>query len=97
MSILQSLKHSGQSRVFALLTLLFVLGLQSLEVSHSHQQHDSAVECLACKNSSVGAISVAPALMLDSVSSGLPLPEKTIVARSAAFSLYEPRGPPTIS
>ena len=97
MSMIQVLQHSGRARILALLALLFVLGLQSLEASHSHAHHDGGVECLACKSSSSGAVSVAPVPLFDEGRVDAVLVEAPPAPRAAVFSLYDSRGPPHIS
>lgn len=95
--MIEALQHSGRARFIALLALLFVLGLQSLEVSHSHAHQDGAVECLACKSSSTGAVSVAPMPPIDEWRvDALPV-EDPAAPLAAHFSFYESRGPPHIS
>ena len=95
--VIRAIQQSGRARVFALLALLLVSGLQSLEVTHNHAQHDSAVECLACKSSSTGAVSVAPAPVIGAWRVDAPLADEPSAPLAAVFSLYETRGPPHIS
>lgn len=97
MAMIQVLQQSGRARLLALLALLFVLGLQSLEVSHSHVDHDGAAECLACKSSSAGVASVAPEHTVNEFGATAPLVEEPSAVRAVAFSLYDSRGPPHFS
>ncbi len=95
--VIGAIQQYGRARVFALLALLFVFGLQSLEVTHNHAHHDSAVECLACKSSSTGAVSVAPVPIIGEWRIDAPLVDEPSAPRAVVFSLYDSRGPPHIS
>ena len=95
--MISTMQQSGRARILALLSLLFVLGLQSVEASHSHVDHDGAVECLACKSSSAGAASVASAPIIDEYVGALSLVEETSAVPASPFSLYSSRGPPQFS
>jgi hypothetical protein len=95
--MISTLQQTGRARFLALLALLLVLGLQSLEVSHSHADHDATVECLSCKSSSAGMASVTPALAIGECGALAPLVEETSAVRAVAFSLYDSRAPPHFS
>ena len=97
MTSIQTIQQSRRSRVCALLALLFVLGLQSLEVSHSHAHHDGAVECLACKNSSAGAIAVVPPCLIEAGNAAGPILERIVRLPAAVIRPYDSRGPPHFS
>ena len=95
--MISTLQQSGRARILALLALLAVLGLQSFEASHSHVDHDGAVECLACKSSSAGVTSGVAAPTIDEYVVTLPLVEETSAVPASPFSLYSSRGPPQFS
>lgn len=95
--MISNLQQSGQARILALLALLFVLGLQSVEVSHNHALHEGVPECLSCQNSSAGAVSVAPEPVSGEFVAPVPLVEESAAPLAAKFALYESRGPPHIS
>ena len=95
--MITTLQQSGRARYLALLALLFVLGLQSVEVGHSHVDHDGTVECLACKSSSVGVTAVATATVTDAIVVAVPPVAGTSAVPVSAFSLYDSRGPPQLS
>ena len=97
MTLIQTIQHSRRSRVFALLTLLLVLGLQSLEVVHNHTHDDGTVECLACKNSSAGAIAVVPPHSIATCGATAPLVEHVAQPLAARIRPYDSRGPPRFS
>jgi len=97
MNMIQAIQQSGRARVFALLALLFVFGLQSLEVTHNHADQDSAVECLACQSSSTGAVSVAPVSTIGEWRVAAPLVDEPAAPLAAVFTHYDSRGPPHIS
>ena len=95
--MVSTLQQSGRARIFALLTLFVVLGLQSLEVGHSHVDHDGAVECLVCNSPSAGVASAASLPTVDEYVVALALVEETSAVPASPFSLYSSRGPPRFS
>ena len=97
MTLIQTLQHSRRSRVFALLTLLLVLGLQSLEVVHNHAHNDGTVECLDCKNSPAGAIATVPPHSLETRGAPAPAVEHIAQPLAALVRPYDSRGPPHFS
>lgn len=97
MTFIQTMLHSRWPRVLALLALVFVLGLQSLEVSHSHAHHDGVVDCLACKSSSAGAIAVVPPHSNETCGATAPLVEHISQPLAARIRAYDSRGPPRFS
>lgn len=94
MSMIQAIQQSGRTRVFALLALLFVFGLQSLEVTHSHAHHDNSVECLACKSSSTGAVPVAPVPTIGEWRVDALLVDEPVASLAPVVTPYDSRGPP---
>lgn len=93
----QGLQHSGRARIFALLALLFVLGLQSFEVAHNHALHEGALECLSCQSSSAGVVAVAPEPLSVEYRAEVPFAEEPASPFAGQFSLYDSRGPPHFS
>lgn len=97
MIINQAIRQTGRARVFALLALLFVLGLQSFEVAHNHALHEGTFDCLSCQNSSAGAVSTAPEPVSGEFGAESPIVEQSAAPLPGQFSLYDSRGPPHFS
>jgi hypothetical protein len=87
--------HQAQPvRVFALLALLLVVGMQSVEAAHSHAADHGEVECLLCDTCSLVSVSTPLLPLIAAFQAAAPVNEAPVSAYQALPRHYDSRGPP---
>jgi len=83
------------ARALAVVALLFVLGLQVQEASHSHTGEDAVAQCVLCKSGSgAAAVSLGSPVLPFEAGRELPPPAPGTPALSGERSPFGARGPP---
>jgi hypothetical protein len=84
--------------VLAAVALLFVLGLQVQEASHSHAPDDAVAQCVLCKSGpGAAAVNLGGPLPPFEARPGRPAPASVTPALTAEKFPFDARGPPADS
>ena len=83
------------ARVLAAVALLFVLGLQVQEASHSHAPDDAVAQCVLCKSGpGAAAVNFGSSVLPFEARPGRPPPAFVTSAFTAEKIPIDARGPP---
>ncbi|AQA17142.1 hypothetical protein BST95_01830 [Halioglobus japonicus] len=95
--MISALKQAQSARIFALLALLLVAGMQSVEVAHGHFEPSEEVECLVCDTCSLLAVTTPAVTPLSVFQAATTGSDTTLAAYQALTRHYDGRAPPHFS